>query len=93
MCILLIDIAQTYQRLNPLFGISGKDAPSTGSQGYLLRCLNIMSCLVRAPYGMLNILYHTVGIVSVTLHLTAPEDWPDVFGRFADAYTVRRYWG
>lgn len=89
--LLLIDLAQTYSRLNPLFGLSGEDALSIGAQGILLRPVNVAAYMIPS-YSVTNISYWILGIVFVTLHLSEPHQWPDVFGRWSDAYTVRRYW-
>lgn len=37
--------------------------------------------------------YRFVSIVCVGLGLHAPADWPPAFGRMADAYTLRNFWG
>ncbi|KAJ5619896.1 hypothetical protein N7510_003880 [Penicillium lagena] len=37
--------------------------------------------------------YRLVSIVTVGLGMSSPPDWPPVFGRMADAYTLRQFWG
>ncbi|KAF9557955.1 hypothetical protein CPC08DRAFT_28012 [Agrocybe pediades] len=37
--------------------------------------------------------YRIMGILSVALGISKPRDWPDMFGSFADAWTLRRLWG
>ncbi|KAJ5664634.1 hypothetical protein N7462_011447 [Penicillium macrosclerotiorum] len=37
--------------------------------------------------------YRFGSIVCVALALSRPEDWPPAFGRMADAYTLRNFWG
>lgn len=90
--ILLVDIAQTYKRVNPLFRFIGDDALSLGAQGYLLRCANILAYMA-VSYGMLNIQYYVMGIIGVASGFWEPAQWPDAFGPWSDAYTIRRFWG
>lgn len=37
--------------------------------------------------------YRLVSIVTVGLGMNSPSDWPPLFGRIADAYTLRQFWG
>ncbi|KAH1304730.1 hypothetical protein KXW91_003119 [Aspergillus fumigatus] len=37
--------------------------------------------------------YRTASILSVGVGLDAPEDWPPLFGRANQAYTLRNFWG
>ncbi|KAJ5832818.1 hypothetical protein N7474_001129 [Penicillium riverlandense] len=37
--------------------------------------------------------YRLVSIVTVGLGMNSPLDWPPLFGRIADAYTLRQFWG
>ncbi|PKX90203.1 acetyltransferase spyB [Aspergillus novofumigatus IBT 16806] len=37
--------------------------------------------------------YRTASILSVGIGLDAPEDWPPLFGRAKQAYTLRNFWG
>jgi len=41
----------------------------------------------------MNVQYYAVAALSVGLGVNPPGDWPDVFGRWSDAYTVRNFWG
>ncbi|PCH37569.1 hypothetical protein WOLCODRAFT_146720 [Wolfiporia cocos MD-104 SS10] len=34
-----------------------------------------------------------ISIVAVVTRFSEPQDWPAVFGKLSDAYTVRRFWG
>ncbi|KAF9033406.1 hypothetical protein BDZ89DRAFT_1062878, partial [Hymenopellis radicata] len=40
-----------------------------------------------------RLVHSLVCLVSVTLHLSRPEDWTHSFGYWGDAYTIRRLWG
>ncbi|KAI0926545.1 hypothetical protein AcW1_002493 [Taiwanofungus camphoratus] len=90
--VFLLDAAATYQRNNPLFSLRGENALSVGAQGYVWRCVNILARF-SMPFGMMDMRYSLLSVVLVTLGLSEPKDWPDLYGSWADAYTVRRFWG
>ncbi|PCH37570.1 hypothetical protein WOLCODRAFT_146721 [Wolfiporia cocos MD-104 SS10] len=59
---------------------------------------NIEHCIVGlARFGIviaaLAVQYFLSAAVTVALGIYDPRDWPDVYGRWSDAYTVRRFWG
>ncbi|KAL4875656.1 membrane bound O-acyl transferase family-domain-containing protein [Aspergillus karnatakaensis] len=37
--------------------------------------------------------YRALSVVAIALTTSAPEDWPPLFGRMRDAYTLRGFWG
>lgn len=37
--------------------------------------------------------YRMTSIIMVGLGINSPQDWPPLFGRMSDAYTLRKYWG
>ncbi|THH16553.1 hypothetical protein EW146_g4107 [Bondarzewia mesenterica] len=90
----IVDLSETYMRLNPIiFASQGIYAgPSISSQGYLLRCANVIAYMAR-PYGLLTIQYLMLAVVTVGLGFCDPADWPDLFGNWEDSYTVRNFWG
>lgn len=54
----------------------------------------IMTASYWITTGVLNLFMTNTGaIVSVALGLSQPKDCPPLYGSFADAYTVRRFWG
>lgn len=87
-----MDIAQSYIHTNPLFQLPMSEAVSITSQGYLRQCLNIIAwgC---TPYGMMTMSYYIIGAASVAFGISEPKVWVDPYGRWKDAYTVRRFWG
>lgn len=89
---LLVDIAQTYLHSNPLFSLQGPEARSITSQGPLLLCVNIVAYMCT-PYGMMNMQYSLISAVSVALRISHASAWPDPYGSWVDAYTVRNFWG
>ena len=44
-------------------------------------------------YAILKMSYELGSLIIVALGLSRPEDWPDTFGLWEDAYTLRRLWG
>ncbi|OCH92794.1 hypothetical protein OBBRIDRAFT_412427 [Obba rivulosa] len=91
-CFLLLDLARSYMYLDPLFSLTGADARSITSQGYALCCLNIIAW-GYTPYGMVNLQYSLLADVHVGLSYSDSQDWPDPFGAWSDAYTIRCFWG
>ncbi|RDW57797.1 hypothetical protein BP5796_12598 [Coleophoma crateriformis] len=46
----------------------------------------------KTAFG-LNMMYAIAAAITVSVGIYDPCDWPPVFGNFADAYTLRRFWG
>ncbi|KAI1120231.1 membrane bound O-acyl transferase family-domain-containing protein [Nemania abortiva] len=44
------------------------------------------------PYFFINTQYLFCSILAVALGLGDPEDWPPLFGKLSEAWTVRRFW-
>ena len=61
------------------------------SQGPAHGYVNLLARLVVA-WGMFNILYNVLSLICVGTGMAKPEGWPDTFGDWSDAYTVRRFW-
>lgn len=87
--LLLVDIAQTYERLNPIF--APENLASMWSQGLVLGYLNLLARLL-VFWGMFNIPYCWLSLACVATGIHKPGDWPDTFGNWSDAYTIRRFW-
>ncbi|KAI0812653.1 membrane bound O-acyl transferase family-domain-containing protein [Irpex lacteus] len=87
--LLLVEIAQTYERLNPVF--APENTASMWSQGLVLGYLNLLARLL-VFWGMFNIPYCWLSLACVATGMHEPRDWPDTFGNWADAYTIRRFW-
>ena len=66
--------------------------PPTGFNGYLFRSWCLFVWLVMT-YAILKMYYVLASIIAVGLGISVPEDWPDMFGNWSDAYTLRRLWG
>lgn len=41
----------------------------------------------------LDLRYRMTSIIMVGLGINSAQDWPPLFGRMSDAYTLRKYWG
>ena len=57
-----------------------------------MRTLSMLVFGVNA-YAVLNLPFVFASLVALLLGVGQPEDWPDMFGDWSDAYTVRRFWG
>ena len=91
---LAVDLARTFVQLYPLYAQRGTPAFPTGLRGYAMDTLCMLARVVNA-YGHTRIWHRGFAMVCVATGMGNgdPEMWPDLFGRWADAYTVRRFWG
>lgn len=89
---LLADIADAYVDLNPIFALSGTQARSLRSQGPIMAFFNVVGYCTLS-YTSLNMTYDVLAFLGVAAGLSEPKHWPVPFGRWRDAYTVRRFWG
>ncbi|CCM06211.1 uncharacterized protein FIBRA_08455 [Fibroporia radiculosa] len=78
---LLVDLMQLVERTFPQ---RGADFASLSLHGCTQRCCTI---------GAIAMQYYLLAAGSVALGWFSPSDWPDVYGRLSDAYTLRRFWG
>jgi hypothetical protein len=77
---------------NPVFSpTSSCNSPLT-CQGYLLGILNVLPFMC-APYAVLNLGYDLTSVFAVAIGISEAKYWPDLFGPFSEAYTIRRFWG
>ncbi|KZT63295.1 hypothetical protein DAEQUDRAFT_641339, partial [Daedalea quercina L-15889] len=86
---LFLDITQSYQRSNPLFSRRDMDL---SSQGYLMLPINTVARF-GSLVGMIGMQYALLAALFVALGISLPRDWPEVYGRWSDSYTIRRFWG
>ncbi|KAI5980353.1 hypothetical protein EDC04DRAFT_3152737 [Pisolithus marmoratus] len=85
---LLVEAGLLYFRCNPVFS---SEAPLL-SQGYFLGWINV-TLLLWGTYAGLNRVYSVVAVIAVGTGLHEPRLWPPPFGKWKDAYTIRRFWG
>ncbi|KAI6024222.1 hypothetical protein EDC04DRAFT_3117112 [Pisolithus marmoratus] len=85
---LLLEAATLYTRCNPVF----LSKASVTSQGYILQCLNVAAIPCQL-YATLTCVHCALAILAVGANLDEPQAWPQPFGHWKNAYTVRKFWG
>ena len=94
---IIVDFTKSVVALSPAFDIRLHD-PTDGPETYLAA----VPLLRRVPYilssgiGMgasMNAMHEVVALVCVGLGYSSPTLWPDIWGRWRDAYTLRKLWG
>jgi hypothetical protein len=90
--IFIFDAAQSYMHLNPLFSLSGNASLPITAQGYGFCCVNIIAYMARV-YCSVQLQFTLLGAFCVTIGFYDAKDFPPLFGRWRDAYTLRRFWG
>lgn len=95
--LILSDLVTLVLAQNPAFDPRVHD-PTDGPETYLAA----IPILHRVPYIIvlgvrwesgISTLYFTVALVCVGLGGSSPTLWPDIWGRWQDAYTIRNLWG
>ncbi|KZT63106.1 hypothetical protein DAEQUDRAFT_229749 [Daedalea quercina L-15889] len=86
---LFFDIGQSYQRSIPMFSRPDVDLRS---QGCLMLLINIVAHF-SGVVGSIAMQYSLLAATLVAFGISLPRDWPDIYGRWSDSYTVRRFWG
>ncbi|KAI6119574.1 membrane bound O-acyl transferase family-domain-containing protein [Pisolithus croceorrhizus] len=82
------DAATLYMRCNPAL-FSGA---SFTSQGYIMQCLNVAVAFCQY-YAILACIHCAAAVLAVVVNLNEPQAWPQLFGHWKDAYTIRKFWG
>jgi len=94
---IVVDLMRSVFALNPAFD-SRRHDPTDGPETYLAA----VPLLRRVPYilaqglmvaGGMNTAHGIFALVCVGLGFSSPTLWPDMWGRWGDAYTVRKLWG
>jgi hypothetical protein len=87
---LLVDICTSYLRTLP----QAKIPVTKGifEENLVFQVFLVWLHAVRV-YASLNLAHILASLMSVTLGLYQPCEWPPLFGSLTDAYTVRRLWG
>jgi len=95
--IVISDLATSALALSSPFDYRVHD-PTDGPETYLAA----VPFLHRVPYvvawliGMgtsISTTHHAGALVCVGLGHSSPTLWPDIWGNWADAYTIRKFWG
>lgn len=95
--LLLADISSLLYVGNPAFDTRLHD-PADGPETYLaaVPLLHRVPCVLGYGFTIsvgLCAVHNIVALVCVGLCLSSPTLWPDIWGNWGDAYTVRRLWG
>ncbi|KAJ3928465.1 MAG: hypothetical protein NXY57DRAFT_1041606 [Lentinula lateritia] len=83
------DAANLALRRHPGFQLNG---PSISNVGPFMRILNVWIFALPGA-ATLQLQYKMFSIISTAAGFYRPEDWPELFGKWSDAYTIRRFWG
>ncbi|KAG1841806.1 membrane bound O-acyl transferase family-domain-containing protein [Suillus subalutaceus] len=83
----LFEVARLYVWYNPACA-----SVTVETRSYVARCADTIA-FIGLTYWGLNAIYFAMAAGSVALGLYEPRMWPDLFGSWRDAYTVRRAWG
>ncbi|KAJ3850029.1 membrane bound O-acyl transferase family-domain-containing protein [Lentinula lateritia] len=83
------DAANLALRSHPGFQPNG---PSIANVGPFMRILNVF-IFALPSVATLQIQYKMYSIIATSVGLYHPEDWPDLFGKWSDGYTIRQFWG
>ncbi|TFK71891.1 hypothetical protein BDN72DRAFT_764224 [Pluteus cervinus] len=54
--------------------------------------IRVLFGFMGSAYSMTCIMFCIVSILSVVSHASEPKDWPPLYGRWVEAYTLRRFW-
>jgi len=94
---IIVDFTSSVFALSPAFDHRLHD-PTDGPETYLAA----VPLLRRAPYiisyGLMQgagmgVVHNAMALVCVGLGHSSPTLWPDICGRWGDAYTIRKLWG
>ncbi|KIK45417.1 hypothetical protein CY34DRAFT_801625 [Suillus luteus UH-Slu-Lm8-n1] len=83
-----LDLAQFYIEHNPAF----KSAAAFASQNFTRRILACSGYMVFY-HCMCLIIHSLMSAFAVSFTSSKPSSWPSLFGKWEDAYTIRRFWG
>ncbi|KAI6013229.1 hypothetical protein EDC04DRAFT_2956196, partial [Pisolithus marmoratus] len=84
---LLMEVAALYMRCNRVF----LSKASVTSQGYILQCFNVAAIPFQLSEALICI-HSALAILAVGAGLDEPQAWPQPFGHWKNAYTIRKFW-
>ncbi|KAJ7438511.1 hypothetical protein B0H11DRAFT_588204 [Mycena galericulata] len=85
--LVLFDLVNLHVRWNPALGLR----LGLASVGWTWRVIGTVGWAAGAFAGLASV-HYTSSIVCVALGISLPQDWPPLFGRIADAASVRTFW-
>jgi len=59
---------------------------------FVMRSLGVLAIWI-ATYCIISAEYHFAALIAVGSGLSEPRSWPPMFGSFADAWSIRQFWG
>ena len=95
--IVMVDFATSVLALSPAFDRRVHD-PTDGPETYLAavplfrRVPYVISYAIMVETGV-GVVHNIAALVCVGLFHSSPTLWPDIWGRWEDAYTLRKLWG
>ncbi|ESK94325.1 hypothetical protein Moror_8190 [Moniliophthora roreri MCA 2997] len=87
--LLILDAVSTYLWHVPAFHVGG---PSVADSAFFWRCMNTAAFGVSAATSM-SAMYDILLVVSVSMKLSKPYEWPPLFGSVEHASNLRGFWG
>ncbi|KAF9459745.1 membrane bound O-acyl transferase family-domain-containing protein [Collybia nuda] len=87
--LVLIDIVHF---INVHTSVFKPESIPTASLTWHLRVLGVILSGLRAT-SYLSFLHALLSIICVATSISEPKGWPHLFGKWGDAYTVRKFWG
>ena len=97
MNVVIADLSASVLALSPPFDHRLHD-PADGPETYLAavpllhRIPYVMACAIGTA-SPINIGHNVMALLCVGLGHSSPTLWPDIWGSWGDAYTVRKLWG
>ena len=97
MNVIILDLTNSVFALSPAFDHRVHDL-TDGPETYL----TAVPLLRRVPYvlsygikiaAVVGVIHNTMGLLCVGLGYSSPTLWPDIWGRWRDAFTLRQLWG
>ncbi|TDL14895.1 hypothetical protein BD410DRAFT_857209 [Rickenella mellea] len=85
----ILDMVHTWIIVSPVFQRKGI---ALQSDGYPMRFMNTTLHAAHI-WSYMSFGYTLASVVAVALRITEPSEWPAIYGRWSDAYTLRRFWG
>jgi len=87
MYTVFFEAGRLYVWYNPAYSLA-----AIGTQGHIAQCVN-SAVFIGLTYWVTNAMYYAMAAGSVAVGMYSPRMWPDLYGAWGDAYTVRRFWG
>ena len=97
MNFVIMDLTNSVFALSPAFDSRVHD-PTDGPETYLAAVPLLYRVPYILPYGIrtgavVGTMHNIMALVCVGLGGSSPTLWPDIWGRWGDAYTLRKFWG